>query len=138
MGGSAGGGNAQLFQLMSQYGGEGGAAAPQRSTQQRLQGAMDAWMKSGGKGIFAPWSAVDGNSYGGGGGGGKGNGNGGNPTTPPANPPTTPEKFAWQFPQYTQSWAFTPPTPTPYEYPQPFDTKKYDNPFNKKNVKKNT
>ena len=37
----------------------------------------------------------------------------------------------WKFPQYSQTWAFTPPTPTPYEYPQPFDPKKYGNPFAK-------
>lgn len=40
-------------------------------------------------------------------------------------------KFAWTFPQYSQSWAFTPPEPTPYPYPQRFDPKKYGDPFKK-------
>jgi hypothetical protein len=35
----------------------------------------------------------------------------------------------WKFPQYSQTWAFTPPAPTPYPTPQPFDPKKYGNPF---------
>ena len=38
----------------------------------------------------------------------------------------------WKFPQYSQTWAFTPPAPTPYQYPQPFDPSKYGNPFAKK------
>ncbi len=38
-------------------------------------------------------------------------------------------KQYWKFPQYSQTWAFTPPEPTPYSYPQPFDPKKYGNPF---------
>lgn len=41
-------------------------------------------------------------------------------------------KLAWQFPQYSQTWAFTSPEPTPYPYPQPFDPKKYGDPFAKK------
>ena len=29
----------------------------------------------------------------------------------------------WQFPQYSQTWAFTPPTPTPVMLPPKFDAK---------------
>lgn len=49
------------------------------------------------------------------------------------NDPNNPNsgRFAWSFPQYSQSWAFTPPAPTPYSYPQPFDPKKYGDPFAK-------
>ena len=58
------------------------------------------------------------------------------PTLPPYDP-NDPNgdgsgKLAWQFPQYSQTWAFTPPEPTPYPYPQPFDPKKYGDPFAKK------
>ena len=42
------------------------------------------------------------------------------------------QPFAWSFPQYSQSWAFTPPPPTPYMTPNPFDTSKYGDPFKKK------
>jgi hypothetical protein len=54
----------------------------------------------------------------------------------PPLPPRTPSNDGagqpyWQFPQYSQTWAFTPPEPTPYLYPQPFDPKKYGNPFAK-------
>ncbi len=59
------------------------------------------------------------------------------PTLPPFDP-NDPNgdgsgsgKFAWTFPQYSQSWAFTPPEPTPYPYPQRFDPKKYGDPFKK-------
>jgi hypothetical protein len=71
-----------------------------------------------------------------------GMGGGGPQIEEPALPPFDPNdpngdgsgsgKFAWTFPQYSQSWAFTPPAPTPYPYPQPFDPKKYGNPFAKK------
>ena len=77
------------------------------------------------------------------GGGRGGNSNGGTPTTGGDLPPYDPNALAnaskqyWTFPQYTQSWAFTPPTPTPYMNPQPFDTAKYGNPLNTKNLKKN-
>ena len=59
------------------------------------------------------------------------------PPLPPLDPndpnnPANANKFAWSFPQYSQTWAFTPPEPTPYPYPQPFDTAKYGNPFAKK------
>ena len=47
------------------------------------------------------------------------------------NDPNNPSRFAWKFPQYSQTWAFTPPTPTPYQYPQPFDTSIYGNPLKK-------
>ena len=58
----------------------------------------------------------------------------------PALPPVDPNGGGgdinsqyWRFPQYTQTWAFTPPAPTPYPTPQPFDPNKYGNPFAKKN-----
>lgn len=28
-----------------------------------------------------------------------------------------PSQINWQFPQYSQTWAFTPPTPKPYVLP---------------------
>ncbi len=31
----------------------------------------------------------------------------------------------WQFPQYSQTWAFTPPTPTPMQSPPPFNAATY-------------
>jgi hypothetical protein len=69
-----------------------------------------------------------------------GMGGGGPQIEDPALPPFDPNdpygdgsggKFAWTFPQYSQSWAFTPPEPTPYPYPQRFDPKKYGDPFKK-------
>jgi hypothetical protein len=36
---------------------------------------------------------------------------------------TNPQPFSWSFPQYSQTWAFTPPTPTPYMNPPRFDPK---------------
>jgi hypothetical protein len=49
-------------------------------------------------------------------GGGSGNGGGTpgggtSPPPPPAPPPVNPGIPPWAFPQYTQTWAFTPPTP---------------------------
>jgi len=74
--------------------------------------------------------------------GGNGGGGGGNPQIEdPALPPydpnnpnggQQPQQQDWTFPQYSQTWAFTPPAPTPYPDPQPFDPKKYGNPFAKK------
>ena len=68
----------------------------------------------------------------------RGMGGGGPQIEDPALPPLDPNgdgsgsgKFAWTFPQYSQSWAFTPPEPTPYPYPQRFDPKKYGDPFKK-------
>lgn len=49
-----------------------------------------------------------------------------NPTPPPATPAGPPSSaFSWQFPQYSQTWAFTPPKPTPYDQPPAFDKSKY-------------
>jgi hypothetical protein len=96
-----------------------------------------------GKGSGGPWMTVDPVSqsmwqggYGNRPPGGDGGGGGPqieDPTLPPYDP-NDPNgdgsgKFSWQFPQYSQTWAFTPPEPTPYPYPQPFDPKKYGNPF---------
>lgn len=150
MGGSAGGNsNAQIFQLLSQYGGDGATAPqkPPRDPRKSLQRELDRQVKAGagiGNMHFNPYaffSALD-RSGSAGYKGGAGGGAATNTTTPgtttpggTASPP--PAQMYWQFPQYTQSWAFTPPAPTPYEYPQPFDTSKYGNPLNPKNIKKN-
>jgi uncharacterized membrane protein YgcG len=40
------------------------------------------------------------------------------PKTLPAQ--ATPAQAGWQFPQYSQTWAFTPPAPTPLMLPPPF------------------
>ena len=139
MGGSAGGNsNAQIFQLMSQYGGDGSGNSAARkgpSKQQMFQSAFENYIKNhpnGSTGIFAGFDFDRGGGYGnavGGGGGGKKN------PKPPVNPPTQAEKFQWQFPQYTQTWAFTPPEPTPYMYPQPFNTNIFGNPLPKEKKK---
>jgi hypothetical protein len=76
------------------------------------------------------------NGYGGGNGGG-GNPQIEDPALPPYDPNNPnggqqPQQQDWTFPQYSQTWAFTPPAPTPYPDPQPFDPKKYGNPFAKK------
>ena len=39
-----------------------------------------------------------------------------------AAPP--PREFSWQFPQYSQTWAFTPPAPSKFTLPPPFDASK--------------
>lgn len=51
--------------------------------------------------------------------GGMGLGGGSSAPAPAAPTPATPS-FSWSFPQYSQSWAFTPPTPTPYNPPPAF------------------
>lgn len=61
----------------------------EKNTKQRLQSALDTWMKDGGQGVFAPWSAVDGNKYGGGGGGGNDKPDKEDPLPP--SPPPPPE-----------------------------------------------
>lgn len=47
--------------------------------------------------------------------------------TIPQTMPTAPQAAApqWTFPQYSQTWAFTPPTPSPMQLPPPFDPKTY-------------
>lgn len=149
MGGSAAsGGNAQLFDLISRYGGNGGGgtntgggSSPRRSiTQQDLQSSLNNWLNGSleGGGFRGVMGFPDMEANYRGGYGGRPGGIGGKkpPTTPPPTDPNS--QFSWQFPQYTQTWAFTPPTPTPYMNPQPFDPKKYGNPFDKKGIKKNT
>ncbi len=89
-----------------------------------------------GNGSGGPWMTVDPRNQStypvGFNGGGNPPGTGGeDPPLDPNGPPPEPERFSWQFPQYSQTWAFTPPAPTPYPYPQPFDPKKYGNPFAK-------
>lgn len=136
MGGSAGGNNAQLFSLMSQYGGGGGKgpyagmtpreAAMAAAKNQAKAAARNPGSFASALPILMAYGQAKMNAGGGGGGDG-----GGNPTDPTA-PPTDQKSLYWQFPQYTQSWAFTPPEPTPYMYPQPFDPKKFGNPLNTK------
>ena len=97
-----------------------------------------------GKGSGGPWMTVDpvsqsmwqggyGNKPPGGGGGGGQPPQIEDPPLPPYDPndPNNPEQQYWKFPQYSQTWAVTPPEPTPYPSPQPFDPKKYGNPFAK-------
>jgi hypothetical protein len=43
-----------------------------------------------------------------------------------------PRQFTWQFPQYSQTWAFTPPTPQPVNLPPMFDPKTYGKDTKKK------
>jgi hypothetical protein len=146
MGGSASNGNAQLFSLMSQYGGD--TAQPSYNDQiNSIQKGYNNWMKSGGdgaRGVFDPQEAflhafITGMHGGGGSGSTGGTGTGtGTGTVPTTGGPGPVPRGQWAFPQYTQTWAFTPPTPTPYMTPGPFDTKKYGNPLTAKNVKKNT
>jgi hypothetical protein len=53
----------------------------------------------------------------------------GNPINPSNSGSSTPAQgsaapgFQWQFPQYSQTWAFTPPAPSPYTLPPAFDPK---------------
>lgn len=149
MGGSAAdGSNAQLLALMSKYGGKGGGGGGNNTSgaphlgisQDQFSNAFQNWIHSGlgsggFRGVFG-FPDMEGNGMGNYGGGGHGGGGKKPPTTPPPTDPNS--QFSWQFPQYTQTWAFTPPTPTPYMNPQPFDPKKYGNPFDKKGIKKNT
>ena len=130
MGGSAGGGNAQLFELMSRYGGSGGGGDGMTPEQRRQYGQAD-WQNqihnyaanhsNGGSGIFGIFPDI--NFHGGG---------WRNKDKPPGTgtgtgtPPATQQPFSWAFPQYSQTWAFTPPTPTPYMNPPPFDAATYD------------
>lgn len=104
----------------------------------KWQNSFQTYMKSQQGGPMTSVFADFGDSY------QKGAGGGGgpqieNPALPPYDPNagTDPTKQYWTFPQYSQTWAFTPPPPSPYFNPQPFDPKKYGNPFPKKAVKKN-
>lgn len=45
------------------------------------------------------------------------------PTTPTTPPVAPPRQFSWQFPQYSQTWAFTPPTPSSFTLPPMFNLK---------------
>jgi len=144
MGGSAGGGdNSQILSLLSQYGGSGSAAAPRPLThdqkQARFQSSLDDFMKSnegGFNGVFGGFGDWMGGG-GGAGGGKKGGGTSSTATQDPSTATNAQNTMNWQFPQYTQTWAFTPPAPLPYNYPQPFDPNKYGNPLKNKDVKKN-
>lgn len=57
--------------------------------------------------------------------GGSGGSSGGGATTPPpaSGGGTGAAPFQWTFPQYSQSWAFTPPAPTAFQMPPEFDPK---------------
>lgn len=144
MGGSASGGNAQLFDLMNKYGTNGGSENTYAgmSMNDALTAEQNRQIRAGagnGQGdpkfddfslLFSAISAFNGGNGGGGGGGGSGSGNA--VTQGGGNPVQQQQQFQWQFPQYSQTWAFTPPTPTPYLYPKPFDTSIYGNPYSKK------
>lgn len=54
-----------------------------------------------------------------------GTGTGGGSTGGGAGTGGTGSQAGWTFPQYTQSWAFTPPDPYSPPMPPPFDPKKY-------------
>lgn len=69
-------------------------AEKKSDTAKRFQSALELWSKSGGKGIFAPWAAIDGIKLGGGGGGGGGGGNDEpdkEDPLPPSPPPPPPD-----------------------------------------------
>lgn len=54
------------------------------------------------------------------------NGSGGGGSSPGSGTPTpnpAAQPLNWTFPQYSQTWAFTPPAPTPYLPPPAFDPK---------------
>lgn len=116
--------------------------------------------QAAGKGSGGPWMTVDprnrsmmqgwdfqavggGGGMGGGHGGGSAPGGGtapGGPNVPSSAPPdatASQQAMNWTFPQYTQTWAFTPPEASPYIPPQPFDPDKYGNPLKRKDVKNN-
>lgn len=134
MGGSAGGSNAQLFSLMSQYG-DGAeterkfnpAQSFQKYFEQQAKGLRDNSRQ--GPNMWGLFNAISG--PGGRGGGGMGRpGDKYKPVAPVAPPQGQP--FSWEFPQYTQTWAFTPPEPTPYINPPPFNKKALEDPLKKK------
>jgi hypothetical protein len=119
---------------MSQYGGAGGGG---EKTREQVRASDKALVRKYGSFSAIPLLYRYGSRWGNEGGGGGDGGSPTDPTNPPTTPPTDQKSLYWQFPEYTQSWAFTPPEPTPYMYPEPFDTKKFGNPLNKKDVKKN-
>lgn len=52
-----------------------------------------------------------------------GGGSGGNSTAkPPVAQPAAPAPLNWTFPQYSQTWAFTPPAPIPVAAPPAFSS----------------
>jgi hypothetical protein len=65
------------------------------------------------------WKTTSGTG-GGGGGSSSGSSGGSGFTVPPQQPG---QSFAWQFPQYSQTWAFTPPAPSAFRLPPAFDPK---------------
>ena len=117
-------------------------ASPFRSEMGAIMGFMDmpyrtrpGWSHGN---IGGPWTTIwpGGNDprMNGGNGGGNPTTGGDGPAVDPNDPnnPANADKFAWKFPQYSQTWAFTPPEPTPYPYPQKFDPAIYGNPLAKK------
>lgn len=105
------------------------AGERQKQFQKSFENWFDGW-NNGERSVFAGFDFGGGRGMGGGAGGG-----GGKKPQTPVVPPTQPESYQWTFPQYSQTWAFTPPNPTPYMNPAPFDVKKYGDPFSKKNNK---
>jgi hypothetical protein len=76
-----------------------------------------------GQHVNPAWNATEFNGrpvqyYGGGGGMNMGGGQARAPA--PSQPSPAPSVPGWTFPQYSQSWAFTPPAPTPYNPPPAF------------------
>jgi hypothetical protein len=63
---------------------------------------------------------LGGGNSGGSGSSGGNSSSGGGFTVPPQQPG---QSFAWQFPQYSQTWAFTPPAPSAFRLPPAFDPK---------------
>lgn len=50
-------------------------------------------------------------------------GSGGGTTPPPSSGGGSSPTYQWKFPQYSQTWAFTPPAPTAFQRPPAFDPK---------------
>lgn len=154
MGGSASNENTRLFDLMSQYSGDsdttngqtsnGSSKEPipfKKALRRELRRQSDAGAGVGGMhyNMGGLWNAIFQTDIGqrflnGGDGGYNTGGN-----SPVGNKPGLigggqgGAPLYWQFPQYSQSWAFTPPAPTPYMNPPAFDPKKYGDPLSKKN-----
>lgn len=147
MGGAATGGNAQLFELMNQYGtspssdNSGGGMDPfdaikaeyrrqERSGAGEGQGQPHFNLNSM---LFAGIRAAHGASGFGANGNNSGSGSGNKPGNQNPVVGSKPNiKPSWRFPKYSQTWAFTPPPPSPIYVPKPFDPAIYGDPFSKK------
>lgn len=87
-----------------------------------------AAQRNGSDKLARSWQELVNGNYSGGNSGGPAPGSyfpsvfGSSSKSPPAAPAPGPA-FQWAFPQYSQTWAFTPPAPTPYNLPPKFDPK---------------